>query len=133
MAADEHSANDSAATCCVSDIDSVLSPELFRVLADPNRRAILSCLARCGGSQTVGGVAEELPVDLSVVSRHLGVLREAGVLSSHREGKSVRYRICCEEVVTQLRALADSLEQCCLTDQPENTGETSPSKRSTRR
>jgi len=87
--------------------------EIFRALADPNRQAILTCLARCGGSCTVGEVADELPVDLSVVSRHLAVLRDAGVLTSEREGKRVRYSISCGEVVRQLRALADALETCC--------------------
>jgi len=98
---------------CCRPLQDILNPELFRALADPNRQAILTCLARCGGSQTVGEVACELPVDLSVVSRHLGVLRDAGLLVSEREGKSVRYSICCDEVIVQLRALADALESCC--------------------
>ena len=115
---------------CCKPLQEILTPDLFRALADPNRQAILTCLARCGGSQTVGEVACELPVDLSVVSRHLGVLREAGLLVSEREGKSVRYLICCDEVIVQLRELADALESCCA---PHNettrlSEETSPER-----
>lgn len=90
--------------------------ELFRALADPNRLAILAEIASCcGGSKSVSEVADGLPQDLSVVSRHLSTLRDAGVLRAERRGKRVHYFCCYQELVGALRSLADSIEACCPT------------------
>jgi DNA-binding transcriptional ArsR family regulator len=88
--------------------------DLFRALGDANRLAILAGIASCcGESRTVSEVAREIPKDLSVVSRHLGTLRDAGVLRSERRGKEVHYFCCYEELVSALRSLADAIEACC--------------------
>lgn len=104
----------SEAKICRGDLCEMVSPGFFRALADPNRVAILDDLASCcGGSKTVGEVAAGLPTDLSVVSRHLGVLRDAGVLEAERQGRTVRYRVRYGALVTLLRSLADAIESCC--------------------
>ena len=95
------------------DLDRQLDPELFKALADPTRAALVACIAKCGRGCSVGEVAECTSVDLSVVSRHLAQLARSGVLESEREGRTVRYRVRYREVTQALRALADSLEQCC--------------------
>lgn len=98
--------------CCL-DLRQVLSPRLFRALADPTRVAILAWLARWPEPQAVGDVAACCPVDLSVVSRHLATLRDAGVVESKREGRQVYYRARCEVLASTLRTIADALEACC--------------------
>jgi DNA-binding transcriptional ArsR family regulator len=100
------------ATCC-EGLSSVLSPTLFKALCDPNRLAILVRLAESCAPSTVSEIAECCPVNLSVVSRHLAQLREAGVLSAERRGKQVYYSARAEELVRTLRAIADALERCC--------------------
>ena len=91
--------------------------DLFRALGDPNRLTILAQVASCcGNSKTVGEVAQTVPKDISVVSRHLATLRDAGVLRSERRGKEVHYFCCYEELVTALRSLADAIETCCPVD-----------------
>ena len=98
---------------CECDLDSRLDPQLFRALADPSRVMILSRLAHCcGESRTVSEVAAELPVDMSVVSRHLSALRASGVLEAERFGRSVRYRVRYSPLVDLLRGLADAIEGC---------------------
>ena len=95
-------------------IDGLLSTPLFKALSDRNRLAILREFAIRGGSEcSVTELAQGLPVDLSVVSRHLGVLRDAGILASTRRGKEVFYRVQVEWLVGCLRGLADLLERCC--------------------
>lgn len=94
-------------------LESLFDPRLFRALADPTRLALVMRLARSGGPATVGQLAEGLPVDLSVVSRHLAQLRDAGVLTSAREGKQVSYQLCCESLAQTLRTIAAGLENCC--------------------
>jgi len=97
--------------CCV-DLCRLLPPKLFKALCDPNRVAILSHLARAT-SCTVSEVAECCPINLSVVSRHLAQLREAGILRAVKRGKEVHYSVCTDELVRTLRAIADAVEQCC--------------------
>jgi ArsR family transcriptional regulator len=98
--------------CC--DLESFPRADLFRALGDASRLSILAGIASCcGESRTVGEVAQEIPKDLSVVSRHLGTLRDAGILRAERRGKEVHYYCCYEELVTALRSLADAIEACC--------------------
>ena len=95
-------------------LERLLPTELFRALGDPNRVAILCDLCECrGGPKTVSELAAELPVDLSVVSRHLGVLKRAQVLDARRQGKSVEYSVRAADLVQLLRSLADAIEGCC--------------------
>lgn len=95
------------------DVRALIPRALFRALGDPTRIAILDRLA-CGcGPQSVGEVADAVAADLSVVSRNLRQLREAGLLRCERDGRRVLCRLDTTEVVAQLRALADALETCC--------------------
>jgi DNA-binding transcriptional ArsR family regulator len=99
---------------CCSDLGRVLSPKLFKALCDPNRMAILVCLAESCAPCTVGQVARCCPVNLSVVSRHLAQLRDAGILHAERRGKEVHYSIRARELVATLRDIADVIEHCCV-------------------
>ncbi|MEJ2288897.1 MAG: metalloregulator ArsR/SmtB family transcription factor [Deinococcales bacterium] len=67
--------------------------DLFRVLADGTRRRMLDLLAE-HGSLTVSQLAEHFP-DLvaSGISKHLMVLRAAGLVSASRQGRRRLYRI----------------------------------------
>ena len=88
----KQTANPSAQRCC-PDVAEVLEPRFFRALCDPNRVAILVRLARCGGPSTVSEIAACCPTDVSVVSRHLGMLRDAGILAADKRGKKVYYSV----------------------------------------
>lgn len=101
-----------AAACC-GPLDTALDPELFRALGDPTRVLLLACLAKCGRACSVSEVAECCSVDLSVVSRHLSLLADAGILESSKQGRAVLYRVRYAEVCRLLRALADAFESCC--------------------
>ena len=93
-------------------VASLISPRLFKGLADPNRISLMLQLAGCGGA-TVGEAAQCCPVDMSVVSRHLAVLREAGIVEHEKRGKQVHYRLRADVLVATLRAIADAIESCC--------------------
>ena len=101
-------------------LDALLSPRFFKALSDPNRLAIVSQLARCCGPTTVSQVAGCCLVNFSVVSRHLATLRDAGILKAEKRGKEVYYSLQVEQVVAQLRALADALETCCPPSRKED-------------
>ncbi|MCI0632230.1 MAG: metalloregulator ArsR/SmtB family transcription factor [Phycisphaerales bacterium] len=96
-----------------SQIDKVLDPGLFKALSDPTRIRLLACLAKCGRMCSVTEVAECCSVDFSVVSRHLSMLADAGVLDSRKEGRTVFYQVQYERLSSTLRSLADAIDNCC--------------------
>src|ERR1019366_8530661 len=104
-------AKDSAACC--SGLKSLLSPGLFKALADPKRVSLLVRLAERREPSTVGLVAEGSGVDMSVVSRHLGILRDAGIIECRKCGKEVWCSVQTGVIAKILRDLADALEACC--------------------
>jgi len=107
---------------CKFDLTALFRPELYRALGDPSRIALLARLAQSGRACTVSEIAAGCPLDLSVVSRHLATLRDAGVVESTRRGREVLYSFRTEGVVSALRALALALETCCA-QSPGHPGE----------
>ncbi len=99
------------------ELSSLLEPQLFKALADPTRLALLGELARRGCACTVSEASACCPVDLSVVSRHLATLRQAGVVEAEKRGREVYYTVRARDLAGLLRGLADALECCCPTDE----------------
>jgi DNA-binding transcriptional ArsR family regulator len=64
---------------------------VFRALADPTRREILSMLR--DGPRTAGDIAAAFDAAWPTISRHLGVLRDAGLVLAEREGQYIRYEL----------------------------------------
>jgi len=68
------------------------SPDvLFRALGDPTRLALFERLCR-EGDQTVGALTRQAGVSQPAVSKHLAVLKRAGLVSDRPEGRTVHYR-----------------------------------------
>ena len=63
---------------------------LFKTLADPTRRAIFERLSR-DGEQTVRVLTDGAGVSQPAVSKHLGVLKLAGLVRDRREGRQTHY------------------------------------------
>ncbi len=63
---------------------------LFRTLADPTRRAIFERLCR-DGEQTVGALTARAGVSQPAVSKHLGMLRQAGLVRDRHAGRQTHY------------------------------------------
>jgi DNA-binding transcriptional ArsR family regulator len=80
-------------------------PDLVAAVAEPNRRRLLQLLGH--GEQTVTVLASNFAVSRSAISQHLGVLAEAGLVTSRREGKFQHYRLN-PPGMTALRAELDS-------------------------
>ncbi len=102
-----------AGTACRGGLAELLAPRVFKALGDPRRVALLVRLAEARGPRTVSEIARGSTVDLSVVSRHLAVLREAGVIECARRGKEVLCTVRTDTLARFLRDLANALEQCC--------------------
>ena len=98
---------------CCAVLDRALDPQLFKALSDPTRLQVLLCVARGCDPVTVSRVADCCAVDFSVVSRHLAILRDAGVVTVQKKGREVYYAVCYGQVAGVLRQIANALEACC--------------------
>ena len=65
--------------------------ELFSSLADPTRRAIFERLSR-EGELTVRALTDHAGVSQPMVSKHLGILKQAGLVRGRRDGRETHYR-----------------------------------------
>jgi len=75
---------------------------LFRALADPTRRALFERLCR-KGEQTVGALTARAGISQPAVSKHLAVLKQAGLVRDRHEGRRTHYS-------AQLGALAPLID-----------------------
>jgi len=107
----------------ICDISELLEPKFFKALCDPNRLEMMIHLLHGGVPRTVSQIAESARVDLSVVSRHLAILRDVGILASERRGKEVYYQVRTGPLIQTLRKMADALEVCCPPAVEEREGE----------
>ena len=64
---------------------------VFRALADQTRRDILDLLRT--GPRTSGEIAAEFESSWPTISRHLSVLREAGLVTTDRRGQEIHYEL----------------------------------------
>lgn len=64
--------------------------QIFRTLADPTRRAIFERLCR-EGEKTVGDLTARAGVSQPVVSKHIGILKDAGLVRGRHEGRQTHY------------------------------------------
>ncbi|WP_086470903.1 ArsR/SmtB family transcription factor [Devosia lucknowensis] len=69
---------------------SDLQDALFRSLADPTRRAIFEHLCK-SGEQTVGTLTSSAGVAQPTVSKHLAVLKQAGLVKDRPQGRQTHY------------------------------------------
>ncbi len=79
--------------------------DVFQAIADPNRRAILSLLAK--QRLTLNEVADNFRISRPAVSKHIKILRECGLVVMTRQGRE-RY---CDVRFDKLDEVTDWIEQ----------------------
>jgi DNA-binding transcriptional ArsR family regulator len=84
---------------------SAAAGDPFEALGDPNRRAIVELLG--GGGRSVGELADALPISRPAVSRHLRLLKEAGLVVEEPQGTRRIYQLHGEGVAAVQRYLTD--------------------------
>ena len=83
-----------------------LAGDPFDALGDPHRRAIVEVLA--AGPESVQTIADQLPISRPAVSRHLRLLREAGLVVDEIKGTRRLYRLH-DEGVAAVRAYLEEV------------------------
>jgi DNA-binding transcriptional ArsR family regulator len=69
---------------------------VFRALADPTRRQILQELR--DGEMAAGDIASRFPIKAPSVSRHLSILKGAGLVTERRDGNRIIYSLAKERL-----------------------------------
>jgi ArsR family transcriptional regulator len=87
--------------------------EMFRALADPVRLELLAQIA-ARGPLCVCHLQDDLPYSQSRISKHLGTLRRAGLVTTRREGPWISYSVE-EEGLAVAREFIDQLEHSLRT------------------
>lgn len=81
-------------------------PDPFAALGDPHRRAIVEQLA--DGEKSVQELADSLPISRPAVSRHLRLLKEAGLVSDRPQGVRRLYTLD-DAGITEVRAYMEQV------------------------
>ncbi len=83
--------------------------EVLKTIGHPVRLEILELLDE-SGEQNVTAIYEALGLDQPIVSQHLGLMRDKGIVASRRDGVNVFYRVHDEKATRVL----DCLRKCDL-------------------
>ncbi|MCX7027172.1 MAG: metalloregulator ArsR/SmtB family transcription factor [Spirochaetes bacterium] len=67
--------------------------DVLKALAHPSRLYIVLRLAE--GEACVGDLTKEIGADVSTISKHLAILRDAGLVTDRREGQNILYSLAC--------------------------------------
>ena len=88
----------------------MLPARFFKALGEPTRSAMVGwMITQSNREVSVTEVSESFPLDVSVVSRHLAILRDAGILRAERRGRRVFYKVRVGWVARILRRCADAV------------------------
>ena len=74
--------------------------DAFKAMASEPRRRILNHLA--GGPMTVGEIAEKFDMALPSISKHLSVLKDAGLVHEQKRGQFVLYSLAADNLINSL-------------------------------
>lgn len=83
----------------------------LRALSDPTRREILNLLKK--DSMSAGDIAGHFDMSVPAVSKHLSILKDAGLIRDRREGKYIYYELnasVLEEVLIWIESLRGGQE-----------------------
>jgi len=86
-----------------------LQAEVLKALAHPIRLAIVQHLA--SGEKCVCEIVEHVGTTQSNISKHLGILKKAGIIRDRKEGLSVYYRLVMPCAVSFFRCVQNILER----------------------
>lgn len=91
------------------DIVIKLTAELFKTLGHPVRVKILHMLSK--GELCVCNMIEEIDIEQSNLSQHLGLLKKQGLIDSRKDGQRVIYWIEYPSVIQLIRAAEQTLSE----------------------
>ena len=97
----------------------ILDSKFFKTLSEPARVQILKYLILNGRSD-IADIAANLPQDRSVISRHLHMMHEVGILSSEKVTRHRYYEIDGSLFLNRLEAIIEKIKACIPACCPTN-------------
>jgi DNA-binding transcriptional ArsR family regulator len=104
------------------DLVKALDSKMFKALTDPTRTRILRFLLLKGRSD-ISTIAEHLPQDRSVISRHLNMMAEAGLLVAEKETRHRFYALNGETFLREFETIVENLKTCVRSDSGIQAGD----------
>ena len=103
-------------TQIADELVEAVDSKFFKTLSEPVRVQILKFLM-LNGRADIQTIAENMPQDRSVVSRHLNLMQEAGVLTCQKENRHVFYDVngqpFLEKLVDITEKIRTCMKECC--------------------
>jgi DNA-binding transcriptional ArsR family regulator len=93
------------------DLIKAFDFKFFKTMSEPVRMQILKFLLLNGRSD-IATIAENMPQDRSVISRHLNLMSEVGILRSKKETRHVYYEIDGTLFLDKLETIAHQIREC---------------------
>ena len=94
----------------MNDLELHKLASLLKLLGEPNRLSLVCKLCDCATPQNAMCLCDCCNVDASVVSRHLKLLTNEGILNVDKKGRERTYSLNRSFVAQQLRFLADKID-----------------------
>jgi DNA-binding transcriptional ArsR family regulator len=98
-------------TQIADDLVEAVDSKFFKTLSEPVRVQILKFLM-LNGRADIQTIAENMPQDRSVVSRHLNLMQEAGVLTCQKENRHVFYGVNGQPFLERLVDITEKIRKC---------------------
>jgi DNA-binding transcriptional ArsR family regulator len=95
----------------VDELVTVFDSKLFKSLGEPVRVQILKFLM-LNGRADIGTIAEKMPQDRSVISRHLNLMHEAGILTCEKESRHMFYDVDGQAFMDKLENITGKIREC---------------------
>ena len=85
--------------------------KFFKTMSEPVRLEILKFLM-VNGRSDIGTIDENMPQDRSVISRHLNLMHEAGILTCEKESRHIYYEINAQAFRDKLENITEQTRKC---------------------
>ncbi|WCL48606.1 ArsR/SmtB family transcription factor [Leptospira sp. GIMC2001] len=100
----------------LASLSQVLDAKFLTALSEPSRVDLLKQVIRMERAD-ISQLSEKSSLDRSVISRHLNILFEAGILGRIKEGRQMFYFLNPTEAIRKLRLILENMEEiirsCC--------------------
>ena len=93
------------------ELVDILDSVFFKTLSEPVRVQVLKFLL-VNGRSDIGTIAEQMPQDRSVISRHLNLMHKAGILTCEKETRHIYYDINAQLFLDKVVGITDKLRTC---------------------
>jgi DNA-binding transcriptional ArsR family regulator len=98
-------------TNIIDELVEACDSKFFKTLSEPVRVEILKFIM-LNGRADISTIAEHLPQDRSVISRHLNLMNEVGILRSEKESRHLFYEINGNAFLDKLENITKQIKKC---------------------